>query len=120
MRTEPTAGRQQLSQVHELLVFDALADPVRRELLMRLAAHSPKTATQLAADYPITRQGILKHLTILEHARLVVVHQVGREKRYTITLEPLSDVQQFIKELGETWDRRLLRLKELLENEEQT
>lgn len=120
MRTESITGRQKPTQLRELLAFDALADPMRRRLLMHLAEHSPKTASQLAVEYPITRQGILKHLMILEQAHLVTVHQVGREKRYTITPEPLSEVEQFIKELGEKWDRRLLRLKEMLENEEHT
>ncbi len=104
--------------MNEAAVFQALADSVRRSLLINLAEHSPKTATQLAAEYPITRQGILKHLTILEDAGLVAIHQVGREKRYTLTPEPLGELEQFIKELGAKWDQRLLRLKDMLENEE--
>jgi DNA-binding transcriptional ArsR family regulator len=87
-------------------------------LLANLAEHSPKTATQLAQDYPITRQGILKHLTILEAAGLVAVHQEGREKRYTLTPEPLSELEQWIKDLSATWDERLLRLKTWLEDEQ--
>jgi DNA-binding transcriptional ArsR family regulator len=98
-------------------VFAALADPTRRDLLVNLAEHSPKTATQLAEEYPITRQGILKHLRILEDARLVAVHQQGREKRYTLTPEPLSNIDEWIKQISAKWDERLLRLKTLLENE---
>jgi len=98
-------------------VFAALADPTRRDLLMNLAENSPKTATQLAGDYPITRQGILKHLHILEVAGLVAVHQKGREKRYTLTAEPLSDIDEWIKQINAKWDERLQRLKTLLENE---
>ncbi len=66
-------------------IFAALADPIRQDLMGNLAENSPKTATQLAEDYPITRQGILKHLHILEEAGLVAVYQKGREKRYTLT-----------------------------------
>lgn len=99
-------------------VFAALADPLRRSLLVNLAENSPKTATQLAEEYPITRQGILKHLKILQEAGLVAVHQQGREKRYTLTPEPLGDLEQWIKEIAAKWDERLLRLKTLLENEE--
>ncbi|MCG8348101.1 MAG: metalloregulator ArsR/SmtB family transcription factor [Chloroflexales bacterium] len=100
------------------LLFAALADPMRRSLLMHLAAQSPITATRIAVDYPITRQGILKHLQLLEAAGLVVVHQKGREKRYTLTPAPLSELDRWIKEVGVTWDARLLRLKTLLEHEE--
>src|SRR5688572_29714091 len=89
-------------------IFTALADPLRRRLLVNLAQSSPRTATQLAEEYPITRQGILKHLTILESAGLVAVQQRGREKRYTLTPEPLSELEQWIKELTSTWDERLL------------
>jgi DNA-binding transcriptional ArsR family regulator len=98
-------------------VFAALADPMRRDLLTYLADYSPKTATQLATAYPMTRQGILKHLTSLEEAGLVAVQQVGREKRYALTPEPLHELEQWVKELGARWDERLLLLKALLEEE---
>jgi DNA-binding transcriptional ArsR family regulator len=99
-------------------VFTALADPMRRKLLMNLAEGSPKTATQLAREYPISRQGILKHLHVLEKAGLVAVHQEGREKRYSLTPEPLTELEQWIQEVSAKWDQRLLRLKTMLENEE--
>ena len=100
---------------HQQLIFAALADPMRRNLLVKLAETSPKTATQLAQEYPMTRQGILKHLTLLEAAGLVAVHQAGRDKRYTLTPEPLSELEQWINTISAIWDERLLRLKTLLE-----
>ena len=96
-------------------IFAALADPTRRDLLVNLAENSPKTATQLAEEYPITRQGILKHLHILEDAGLVAVHQKGREKRYMLTPEPLDELDRWLKDISAKWDERLLRLKTLLE-----
>jgi hypothetical protein len=48
---------------------------------------------------------------------LVAVHQKGREKRYTLTPEPLGEIDEWIKEISATWDERLQRLKALLENE---
>src|SRR5918997_4932430 len=108
MLSELTHERQQR-------IFAALADPMRRNLLAYLAVHSPKTATELAQEYPITRQGILKHLTVLESVGLVAVHQAGREKRYTLTPEPLNELEQWIDDIGAKWDERLLRLKAWLE-----
>ncbi len=99
-------------------IFHALADPMRRNLLFNLAENSPKTATQLAEEYPITRQGILKHLNILEDAGLVAVYQIGREKRYALTPEPLNELESWLKKLNAKWDERLLRLKTMLENED--
>ena len=101
-------------------IFHALADPMRRNLLVNLAEHSPKTATQLAEEFPITRQGILKHLNILEDAGLVAVHQIGREKRYALTPEPLNELESWLKKLNSKWDERLFRLKSMLENEDNT
>ena len=98
-------------------LFAALADPMRRQLLRTLAEASPRTATQLAAEYPITRQGILKHLQILEDAGLVAVQQRGREKRYSLTPEPLGELDHWIREITTLWDERLLRLKRMIEQD---
>ncbi|MEZ4671926.1 MAG: metalloregulator ArsR/SmtB family transcription factor [Anaerolineae bacterium] len=98
-------------------IFTALADPVRRSLLVNLAEHSPRTATQLKGDYSITRQGILKHLQILEEAGLVSVRQQGREKQYSLRPEPLREIDQWIKSLNARWDDRLLRLKAFVESQ---
>lgn len=100
-------------------IFVALADPMRRQLLATLAEDGPKTATQLATEYPITRQAILKHLAILAAANLVTIQQQGREKRYTLTPEPLIEVEAWIKTISTTWETRLLRLKALLETQEE-
>jgi hypothetical protein len=48
---------------------------------------------------------------------LVAVHQKGREKRYILTPEPLSGIDEWIREISAKWDERLLRLKTLLGNE---
>jgi len=99
-------------------VFAALADPTRRQLLVNLADNGPKTATQLAEEYPITRQGVIKHLHILEDAGLVAVAQKGREKRYTLTPEPLGEIDRWIQEIGARWEERLARLKAFVERED--
>ena len=99
-------------------VFAALGDATRRDLLVNLAKNSPKTASQLAEEYPMSRQGILKHLDILENAGLVATRKEGREKLYTLTLEPLSELETWIQELGAIWDTRLMRLKNFLESDD--
>ena len=103
----------------DLPIFTALADPIRRQLLIDLARNSPKTATEFAREYPITRQAILKHLQILKDARLIDVHQVGREKRYVLTPEPLDDLREWVENLNALWDQRLFRLKTFIESEDQ-
>jgi len=98
-------------------VFSALADPTRRQLLLTLAESSPKTATQLAQEFPITRQGIIKHLNLLAQAGLVQAQPIGREKRYSFTPEPLHSVSEWIEAIGVKWDERLQRLKDLVEDD---
>lgn len=97
-------------------VFAALADPVRRSLLMNLA-ESHATATQFAEVYPISRQGILKHLNILYEAGLVATRKNGRDVEYELRTEPLADVEEFIGKIGAKLDERLLRLKTMVEGE---
>lgn len=98
-------------------VFTALADSTRRELLMTLATNSPRTATQLAREFPITRQGIVKHLDLLAEAGLVQSRTQGREKRYSFSPEPLQSASAWIDAVGKQWDERLARLKDFVEGE---
>jgi DNA-binding transcriptional ArsR family regulator len=103
--------------VKDITIFTALADPMRRQLLIDLAKNSPKTATQLAKGYRISRPGIIKHLKILKEAGLVKVSQQGRDKRYILAPEPLSELQQWLHEITDIWDDNLLQLKTMLESE---
>ena len=60
----------------------------------------------------------LSHEMSATHAGLFAVHQSGREKRYTLTPEPLAELDQWIENIGAKWDERLLRLKVSLEKEQ--
>jgi predicted transcriptional regulator len=99
-------------------VFTALADSTRRQLLTMLATTSPRTATQLAHELPITRQGIVKHLDLLADAGLVRAQTHGREKRYTFSPAPLQSATDWIEAVGKQWEERLARLKDFVEGDE--
>ena len=103
--------------MNDASVFAALADPMRRQLLVNLAKNSPKTATQLAQEYPITRQGVLKHLNILEDAGLITFYKEKRDKQYVLTPQPLNDLGKWVQDLIAIWDARLLNLKNFIEND---
>ena len=98
-------------------VFNALADATRRQLLTRLSQSSPKTATQLAREFPISRQGIVKHLNLLAHAGLVQAQTRGREKRYVFDPASLQTASAWIETIGKQWDERLQRLKNFVEDD---
>jgi DNA-binding transcriptional ArsR family regulator len=91
-------------------VFGALSDPTRRSLLATIAAQPSVTATELAAELPISRQAVIKHLGALTEAGLLRRERSGREVRYRVTPEPLSDAVSWIAEVGGQWDERLARL----------
>jgi DNA-binding transcriptional ArsR family regulator len=95
-------------------VFAALADPTRRRVVETLAGGSTVTASAVAADLPITRQAVAKHLAALRRARLVRAERVGRETRYRLRPEPLGEAAQWIAMVGAEWDERLARLQRLL------
>ncbi|MGI8864278.1 MAG: ArsR/SmtB family transcription factor [Solirubrobacteraceae bacterium] len=98
------------------VVFGALADPTRRALLAAIAEQPEATATELAAELPISRQAVLKHLTALGDAGLVDRARSGREVRYRVTPEPLSDAVSWMANVGAQWDERLGVLKRQLRN----
>jgi len=94
--------------------FAALSDPTRRRVVQRLAEGDPLTATELAAELPITRQAVSKHLVALAEAGLVAQERVGREIRYTLSARPMSEAATWMAEVGAEWDDRLAALREHL------
>ncbi|HEX4206782.1 MAG TPA: helix-turn-helix domain-containing protein [Ktedonobacteraceae bacterium] len=106
------------SQTH--LVFAALADPTRRLLFEQLCNEWSGTATSFAAQLPITRQAVTKHLTILAEAGLVAVHESGRERRYMPHPEALQSVATWIGAIEAQWDHRLAALRSYLLDEPRT
>jgi DNA-binding transcriptional ArsR family regulator len=99
-------------------VFASLSDPMRRRLVRDLAQQSPRTATQLAEGYPISRQGVLKHLHVLRDAGLVTTRKHGREARYSLATDPLVQASRWIRDITTLWDQRLLRLKAFVEEDD--
>ncbi|MGI8429369.1 MAG: ArsR/SmtB family transcription factor [Solirubrobacteraceae bacterium] len=101
-------------------VFGALSDPTRRALLHAVAGQRAATATELASELPISRQAVLKHLSALAQAGLLDRERSGREVRYRVTPEPLSDAVSWIAEVGGQWDERLTALSGALQASEPT
>ena len=95
-------------------VFSALSDGGRRRLLESLAARESASLTELAAQLPVTRQAVSKHLAALSDAGLVEARRAGRETRYRLTPEPLVDALSWMERVGAQWDERLARLREHL------
>jgi DNA-binding transcriptional ArsR family regulator len=95
-------------------VFSALSDPSRRRLLESLAGRDSASLTELAAELPVTRQAVSKHLAALGDAGLVEGRRVGRETRYRLTPQPLGEALAWMEKVGDRWDGRLARLQDHL------
>lgn len=91
-------------------VFSALADSTRRQLMQTIAERGEVTATQLAADLPVSRQAVAKHLNLLHAAGLVAGRRTGRETRYRLTPAPLGEAIDWMTSVGAAWDERLAAL----------
>jgi DNA-binding transcriptional ArsR family regulator len=99
-------------------VLGALADPTRRLLLDVLSARGEATATTLAGELPVSRQAVVKHLAVLDRARLVAGRRTGREMRYAVRPEPLTATADWMASLAAEWDARLAAIKRIAEGME--
>lgn len=97
-------------------VWAAIADPTRMRIIDLLLAMGDETATGLAAELPISRQGVAKHLAVLEGAGLVAPRRIGKEVRYAIRPGGLDLATRRMAEVATAWDSRLGRIKSLAES----
>ncbi|MDO8188270.1 metalloregulator ArsR/SmtB family transcription factor [Conexibacter sp. JD483] len=96
-------------------IFAALADPTRWRLLSTLAQQGEGTATTLAAELPVSRPAVIKHLGVLDEAGLVSRRRAGREVRFRVEPAQLDATARRMATLAASWDRRLAALKALAE-----
>jgi uncharacterized protein YndB with AHSA1/START domain/DNA-binding transcriptional ArsR family regulator len=97
-------------------VFKALSDPTRRALLDRLRDKGGQTLTELESGLGMTRFGVMKHLKVLEEARLVVTRREGRFKYHYLNALPLQEVaDRWMAPYGKPLARFALDLKHNLE-----
>jgi DNA-binding transcriptional ArsR family regulator len=100
--------------MREDVVFSALSDPSRRRLLETLAGRESASLSELAAELPVTRQAVSKHLATLGQAGLVASRRSGRETHYRLTPQPLAEALEWMEKVGDRWDERLARLRDHL------
>lgn len=98
------------------LLFAALGDPTRLALLQRLAKDGPASISILADDFPVSRQGVTKHLQVLAAAGIIEGERRGREHVWTINPDRLTDAERHLHAIGRGWDSALSRLKARLES----
>src|SRR5438270_1882909 len=95
-------------------VFEALAQPKRREIL-RLLARGELSAGDVASRFAVTQPAISQHLKVLRQAGLVTERRDGTRRLYSVRPDGLTDLQRF---LADVLPGRLVRLKEVVEADE--
>ena len=96
-------------------VFAALGDPTRLGLLARLRDGQPRSIVELTEGVGLTRQGVSKHLRVLEDAGMVRSKRVGRESRFVFEPDGLAQARAHLERASQQWDRTLGRLKVFVE-----
>jgi DNA-binding transcriptional ArsR family regulator len=94
-------------------VFQALAHPVRREILKRIAREE-RTISELASPFDMSLEAVSKHVQVLERARLLRRTRSGRVHRCQLAPAPLRDAARVLKKLEGLWSKRLDALEGLL------
>lgn len=94
-------------------VFQAIADPTRRAILLLVATQS-MTAGAIASNFDTARPTVSKHLRILTECELLDQEQKGREVIYRLNPNKMKEIADFIEPFRKMWDDRFNRLEAVM------
>lgn len=94
-------------------VFQAIADPTRRAILLLVASQS-MTAGAIASNFDTARPTVSKHLHILTECRLLKQEQLGREIHYHLNPKKMKEIAEFIEPFRKMWDDRFNKLESIM------
>jgi DNA-binding transcriptional ArsR family regulator len=97
--------------------FSALSDPTRRDILDVLA-RGPASISELAEPIGISLPGVLKHVRVLEEAKLVTTSKQGRRRECRLAPGDMEEVTDWIDHYRRLWERRLDRLEAYVERQQ--
>lgn len=96
-------------------VFQAIADPTRRAILLLVVSQS-MTAGAIAANFDTARPTVSKHLQILTECKLLEQEQNGREIYYHLNLQKVQEIADFIEPFRKMWEERFDKLESAMKN----
>jgi len=94
-------------------IFQAIADPTRRAIIALLALQA-MTPNAIAENFHTTRQAVSKHLRILTECELVKQEQKGREIYYSLEIDKMKEIDQWLEQYRKIWETRISQLDDLL------
>lgn len=95
-------------------VFQAIADPTRREIINMIATR-PLNINSVSENFPVSRTAVYKHIKILTECGLVVIKQQGRERFCEARLEQLNEVSSWVEQYRKLWTARFSALDNYLQ-----
>ncbi|HTK18757.1 MAG TPA: metalloregulator ArsR/SmtB family transcription factor [Mucilaginibacter sp.] len=95
-------------------VFQAIADPTRREII-NLIAFNPLNLNSIAENFDVSRPAISQHIKILTECGLIVIKKQGRERYCEASLQQLGEVSNWIERYRKLWETQFNALDDLLE-----
>ncbi len=107
--------RQVQERKNHAVVFAALGEETRLSLVLRLSDGSARSIAQLTEGTNLTRQGVTKHLRVLEAAGVIQSVRTGRENLFELNREPLIEMKEYLEKISVQWDEALIRLKTFVE-----
>ena len=96
-------------------LFAALGDETRLGLIARLCAKGPLSITELTASSGVTRQGITKHLRVMERSGLARCTRKGRESVWEVDQRRVREAQRYLEQISKQWDKAFARLQAFVE-----
>lgn len=96
-------------------VFQAIADPTRRAILLLLATQS-MTAGVIASNFDTARPTVSKHLQILTECELLIQQQQGREIYYHLNADKMKEIAGFLEPFRKHWDDRFNKLEAVMKD----
>lgn len=96
-------------------VFQAIADPTRRDILS-LIAQEPLNLSSIAENFDVSRPAISQHIKILDESGLVVLRKKGRQRFCSIRPQKIKEVDEWLKQFRQLWEDRFNQLDQVLNN----
>ena len=94
-------------------IFQAIADPTRRAILLLLASQA-MTPNAIAEEFHTSRQAVSKHIQMLTECELVKQKQEGREIYYSLEIEKMKEIDKWIDQFRKIWETRFNQLDQVL------
>jgi len=98
-------------------IFNALAEPTRRAILEMLAKNGQLSASNISDKFDVSPPAISQHLKVLREAKLVQMEKKAQQRIYQINTEGIQELEEWARQMTQTWNDRFDALDELLKAE---